>query len=180
MQQLSVRLRWFIWEETNGPFKVPLHCCAAAVPCAWDWKRVHSAGNEVRLYGCPHLCVFSRHTAWSDGQNMCVFAYTTDGQCWLLCVLAKKCQSQKIHKTEIFFVNLLNMGKIWLQWIIEFGICNKNCINTWNNKQVCVFIIFEQMKKETAPGATALKADSWPQPDRAEKQSLELLWEQIV
>lgn len=28
-----------------------------------------------------------------------------------------------------------------------------------------VFIIFEQMKKATAPGASALKAESWPQPE---------------
>lgn len=81
----------------------------------------------------------------------------------------------------MFFVKLLSMGKIWLMWIIEFGICNKNSINTCNKKQACEFIIFEQMKKGTAPGATALKAKAYGQkPDRAQKQIHEILFEQIV
>lgn len=141
MQQLSVRLRWFIWEETNGPFKVFLHRCAAAVPCAWDGRRVHRVGNEVRLYGRPHCCGVLAGAPWPEVMvKTCV------------CLLTQQMVSSCRKWWFLSSWNILQfVRKIWLKGFIEFGICNKNGINTCNKKQAVVYYIWTD-EKAAAPG----------------------------
>lgn len=55
------------------------------------------------------------------------------------------------------FANLLSVSRICLKVFIEFWICNKNCINTCNEKTSLCFIIF-----------ASLKAAPWLLPDTTE------------
>lgn len=152
-----------------------------AVPCAWDRSEsALSFGNEVRLYGRPHCCccccVFSRPEVMVK-TCVCVCLLTQQMVSLLHVLHAKKKFLWTCSKTEIFF-NLLKSD--W-KASIEFGICNKNCIDACNKKKkkqaCCVYYIWTD-EKATAPGASALKAEPRTQPDGAEKQSSELQLEQ--
>lgn len=118
-------------------------------------------GNEGRLYGCPRCCVFT-HVASSDGENMrvCLDHSWREGE-------RAKGEAKLVRFS---FANLLSVSRICLKVFIEFWICNKNCINTCNEKTSLCFIIF-----------ASLKAAPWLLPDTTEGggESPELVLEQI-
>lgn len=145
------------------------------MPCAWDRRRVHWVGNEVRLFTAPvhpGVC-FSRR----DGQNMCVFADTTDGQCCL--GESDPCEvslNRNIRVSFGFFFFFL--CSIWAQHLtergfIEFGICNKTGIDTCNKKTgLCLLYLnrWEEGEKKAAAlvggrGLPAVKAGARPNPE---------------
>lgn len=104
--------------------------------------------NEGRLYGCPRCCVFT-HVASSDGENMrvCLDHSWREGE-------RAKGEAKLVRFS---FANLLSVSRICLKVFIEFWICNKNCINTCNEKTSLCFIIF-----------ASLKAAPWLLPDTTE------------
>lgn len=119
------------------------------MPCAWDRRRVHWVGNEVRLFTAPvhpGVC-FSRR----DGQNMCVFADTTDGQCCLgesdPCEVSLN-RNIRVSFGFLFFFCAQSGLKIWLRGVLlSLGFAIKPASILVIKKQACVYYIWTDEKK---------------------------------